>query len=233
MSEAQFADAGVANSFMSESAENQRPLTDPPTRKGQATRKRLLRAAESEIGEQGFHGASISGITQRAGVGQGTFYLYFRSKEDVLRELVQDLGQELRGRLSTAAQTSNGRMEAERAGMRAFLEFVKDRPDLYRVLMECQSVDLDVFQRYYLDFAAGYLDELYQAEEDEEITPGDLSARTWAIMGMNHFLGMRWPLWQGEMPPESVIETAIDLIANGMSNKKSSKKTASKGNGKA
>ena len=63
------------------------PLPVPKTKRGERTRQKILDAAEREIGRKGFAEASISTITAEAAVGQGTFYLYFRSKEDALREL--------------------------------------------------------------------------------------------------------------------------------------------------
>jgi len=47
----------------------------PATARGEATRRKLLAAAEIEFGARGFHAASVSSITTRADVGQGTFYL--------------------------------------------------------------------------------------------------------------------------------------------------------------
>jgi len=41
---------------------------------------------------KGFAEASISTITAEAAVAQGTFYVYFRSKDDVARELVLRTG---------------------------------------------------------------------------------------------------------------------------------------------
>ena len=43
----------------------------PLTARGEATRRRILNAAEIEFGEKGFHLASVSSITTRASVGQG------------------------------------------------------------------------------------------------------------------------------------------------------------------
>src|SRR5215470_5532687 len=64
------------------------PLPAPKTRRGERTRQKILDAAQREIGSKGFAEASISTITAEAVVAQGTFYVYFRSKEDVARELV-------------------------------------------------------------------------------------------------------------------------------------------------
>ena len=52
----------------------------PLSSRGAATRGRLIEAAESVFAEFGYHDASIVKITEAAGVGQGTFYLYFASR---------------------------------------------------------------------------------------------------------------------------------------------------------
>jgi AcrR family transcriptional regulator len=64
--------------------------------RGVETRTRLIEAAEEVFAELGYHEASIVKITEAAGVGQGTFYLYFASKKDVFDELVRDLNRRVR-----------------------------------------------------------------------------------------------------------------------------------------
>ena len=140
---------------MSDTSPSQ-PLPAPKTRRGERTRQKILDAAEREIGRKGFAEASISTITAEAAVGQGTFYLYFRSKEDVLRELVLRMGRRLRRHLTLAVADAPSRLEAERRGLRAFLEFVRANPDLYRVVAESQFVDQAIFRRYYEEFARGW-----------------------------------------------------------------------------
>lgn len=49
-----------------------------------AKRERILDAAVLEIARHGYYGTTVSAIAKRAGVADGTIYLYFRSKEDVL-----------------------------------------------------------------------------------------------------------------------------------------------------
>ena len=48
-------------------------------------RAQILRAALSVFGHKGFHGATIREIASAAGLAEGTIYLYFASKQDVLR----------------------------------------------------------------------------------------------------------------------------------------------------
>ncbi|KAB2489446.1 TetR family transcriptional regulator [Priestia endophytica] len=46
--------------------------------------KRILQASIEVISEKGLHKASISEIAKKAGIAQGTFYLYFKSKHDLI-----------------------------------------------------------------------------------------------------------------------------------------------------
>jgi AcrR family transcriptional regulator len=52
------------------------------------TRATLLTAAYDVFREHGFQNSSVALIAERAGVGTGTFYQYFRDRTDVLGELV-------------------------------------------------------------------------------------------------------------------------------------------------
>lgn len=53
------------------------------------TRKKILKAAKVLIAEKGFEDTSIGDVVQRAGVSTGSFYTYFKKKEDVVEELNQ------------------------------------------------------------------------------------------------------------------------------------------------
>jgi AcrR family transcriptional regulator len=192
------------------------PSLAPKTSRGELTRQKILDAAEREIGQKGFAEASISTITAEADVAQGTFYLYFRSKEDVLRELVVRMGRRLRRHLTLATAAANSRLEAERAGLLAFLEFARANPNLYRVVEESQFVDPSTYRRYYDDFARSYRSELVAAEGAGEIRPGNADVRSWALMGIAVMLGHRYGVWEKTVPLKPVADAAFDMIANGL-----------------
>jgi AcrR family transcriptional regulator len=192
------------------------PLPVPKTKRGERTRQKILDAAEREIGVKGFSEASIATITAEADVAQGTFYLYFRSKEDVLRELVLRMGRRLRRHLTVAIVGVSDRMEAERLGIRAFLQFVRDQPNLYRVVAESQFVDPAIHRAYYEEFAAGYRTLLEEAEARGEISPGDAEVRAWALMGVTDMVGRRFSLYDQTGPLDRAAEAAFDFVANGI-----------------
>jgi AcrR family transcriptional regulator len=59
-------------------------------RVGLETRERILRATREVLGEQGLENATLKAITDRAGVGAGSFYNLFGSKEEAVLEVMRE-----------------------------------------------------------------------------------------------------------------------------------------------
>ena len=64
----------------------------------EAKRGRILDAAVVEIARRGYYRTTVSDIARRAGVADGTIYLYFESKEDVLVSIFDRAMQRFIGR---------------------------------------------------------------------------------------------------------------------------------------
>jgi len=62
-------------------------------------RSDILQAALELISDQGFHGAPMAEIAEKAGVAAGTIYLYFESKEVLIGELHRELEEKIRANL--------------------------------------------------------------------------------------------------------------------------------------
>lgn len=59
----------------------------PRERKSDRTRRRILTAAKHLFDRRGYRDTTVDAITRRAEIAHGTFYLYFRGKSEILREL--------------------------------------------------------------------------------------------------------------------------------------------------
>ncbi|ABI56807.1 TetR/AcrR family transcriptional regulator [Alkalilimnicola ehrlichii MLHE-1] len=184
----------------------------PVTARGQKTRQALLDAACEEFGTKGFYNASISSITRRAGVAQGTFYLYYRSKEEILRALVEHMNRSMRRTQSEAVQDASDRISAEIQGFRHFMRFALRHRSLYRVVMESQFVDPRIHRDYYQTLAERYARHLAKAQANGEIREGDPGTQAWALIGIAYFMGLRFPVWEEREPPDEVMDTLEDFI---------------------
>ncbi|KUG05115.1 transcriptional regulator, tetr family [hydrocarbon metagenome] len=59
-------------------------------RKNEEKRENIKQAVIKLILDEGFHGASISKIAREAGVSPATVYIYYESKDEMLREIYQE-----------------------------------------------------------------------------------------------------------------------------------------------
>ncbi len=70
------------------------PEGSPPSRgkgrRGTDKRERILRAAIKVFARKGFYATRVSEIAKAAGVADGTIYLYFKNKDDVLVSIFED-----------------------------------------------------------------------------------------------------------------------------------------------
>jgi AcrR family transcriptional regulator len=184
------------------------------TARGERTRQRLLEAAEQVFAQHGYHDASIVKITEAAGVGQGTFYLYFDGKKRIFDELVLDLNARVRRAMTEASSQGTTRAESELLGFGAFFRFTGEHPALYRIIRQAEFVSPETLQLHYERLTEGYMAGLQQAMAAGEVAEGDPEVLAWSLMGIGELVGMRWVLWDGkaEMPEQVFDELARILI---------------------
>ena len=186
----------------------------PLTKRGEATRRKLLEAAEEVFAVLGYHEASIVKITERAGIGLGTFYLYFDSKQQIFEELVVDLNRRVRHSMSEAMAGASGRIEAERAGFEGFFRFTAAHPALYRVVREAEFVSPEMLRLHYTRIVDGYEAGLRAAQREGDVDEAlDPEVTAWALMGAGELIGMRYLLWERDEqdnPPSAMPEAVID-----------------------
>jgi AcrR family transcriptional regulator len=184
----------------------------PLSARGARTRQKLIDAAEQVFAELGYHDASIVKLTEAAGVGQGTFYLYFKGKKEIFDELVLDLNHRVRQAMTEAAALGSTRAEKEQLGFAAFFRFTAEHPALYRIIRQAEFVSPESLQHHYERLTSGYVSGLRQAMAAGEIEDGDPEVLAWALMGIGELVGMRWVLWAGEDELPADVSAELNRI---------------------
>jgi AcrR family transcriptional regulator len=181
--------------------------------RGVETRQKLLDAAEQVFAELGYHDASIVKITEAAGVGQGTFYLYFASKKDVFDELVRDLNRRVRHAMKEASSQGTTRLEAELLGFGAYFRFTVEHPGLYGIIRQAEFVSPEMLRYHYEKMAEGYVEGLTEAMARGETAQLEPEVTAWALMAVGEMIGMRWILWgDGKKLPQRVERELARII---------------------
>ncbi len=113
-----------ANAFTNNAATAQ-----PPTRKGQATREKLLAAAEVVFAHRGYENARVADIVAEAGISHGLFYRHFADKDAILGAVLDRLNARLRDTSGRVA--SDGRVptleQLQTRNIQFFREYAENR----------------------------------------------------------------------------------------------------------
>jgi len=191
----------------------------PRTARGERTLRKILDAARDEFGERGFSESSIVAITQRAGVALGTFYTYFDSKEAVFQALVSDMSAQVRDHVAPAFAEARDAIDGERRALESFLSFARTHRDVYRIIDEAEFVEPAAYRSHYETTATRIAARLKAARDKGELaadlSDADLDIISWAKMGANVFLGLKFEVWSSA-DPARVAEVTGRLLRKGL-----------------
>jgi len=174
-----------------------------PRTQGGDKRERILDAAERVFAEHGFYTAKVADIARHAGVADGTIYLYFKSKDDLLISLFESRMERVCRDLTTAVAAVAGAPERLRAFVRTYLEMVRQNPKVAEVL----TIELRQSSKFMKEYANPRFAELLKivaqvvadgqaAGELDPSVPAPVAARM--IFGILDELALAWLLGRGE-----------------------------------
>jgi len=102
-------------------------------------RSLLMRIALKHFAGKGYHATKISDIVGEAGVAQGTFYWYFKSKEEVALEIIKEGRNELLAVIAQGyrreAGTVQDMVQSSEALLYRLFRFAEDNRPLMRLLL--------------------------------------------------------------------------------------------------
>lgn len=192
-------------------------FNQPKTKKGQDTLDKILIETERLFSEKGYYETSVKDITDAANVGTGTFYIYFESKLSLYKVVLDEYGKTIRNYLTKQIMGSSSRKEAERRGIRAFVEMVRERPSMYNVIWQALYIDKQIFVDYYENFSARYMKQIKEAQIKGEISADyDPEVISYMLIGISNFIGLRYAIFDGEEDLDPIMDDIISILEKGM-----------------
>jgi AcrR family transcriptional regulator len=125
---------------------------------GGERRESILALTSRAFAERGYDGVRTAELAKSAGVSEALIYQHFRTKAELYRAAVDRSADILQDRLSSAAGPSGSAEERLERAVEAFLEFVSDASNAWRVLaLHVSDPDLADYQRNLRARATGAL----------------------------------------------------------------------------
>ena len=184
---------------------NVKGIHPPKTKLGLNKIHVLLEAAEKLFTQAGFFDVSVSDICKEAHTAVGTFYIYFESKTDVYRYLVEQYKQDIKRHLAESISGCATRLEMEREGIKCFVRYAVTNPNVYNIIWGSLAVEKQMFVDYYESFARSYARAL--SKSADELSCDDVTTLAYMLMGITNFLGLRAIF---EHMTDEQIDAAID-----------------------
>ena len=164
-------------------------VTATKTPKSKLTRTKILQAARDVLTTKPFSSTSVKDIMTQAGMGYGTFYLYFKDKKDLFSALLE----EVEGELFTASDGgedlskdyARGRSSyrALRRDLKAILFSLKKHKSTLRISNELSVTD-DHFKAKYSDMRQRLISRTKEILQKSQLDNIDLTVAAVAISGM-------------------------------------------------
>lgn len=179
---------------------------------------RLCSAAEQLFYKQGYYATSINDITSKAKVAPGTFYIYFTDKINIYKYLLVSYSHKIRMHIAVRIKESNvtTRKEAERIGLRAFLEFIHENKSMYNIIWESLYIDKRLFVEYYSDFAKNYAQHIEEAIGKGQMKDFDPEVVAYMLMGISNFIGLNWIMFSERDDVDHAVDEVMNILEKGL-----------------
>jgi TetR/AcrR family fatty acid metabolism transcriptional regulator len=181
----------------------------PPTQKRARDKRagdkrpRILEAAVRVFAKNGFYATRVSDVAQAAGVADGTIYLYFKSKDELLLSLFEDRVEKLLSYMRDELPKLNGAQAKLRRIIELQLGLLEGERDLAEVLTVILRQSTKLLKEYaapkftaYLEAIAAVVSEGQAAGHFRRDVPPLLVAR--ATWGALDGIAMTWALGHAE-----------------------------------
>jgi TetR/AcrR family fatty acid metabolism transcriptional regulator len=202
------------------SARSLNPPTRPPV---SDKREAILRAATKVFAESGYFNSKVADVARVAGVADGTVYLYFKSKEEILRSIfdrgVGEVLAEARARISAVADPREklreiARLHLERLGANRDLAIV------FQVELRGSTKFMEEFSAAGLAEYLRLIRETFEEGQRAGVFRAGLNAKLVAkvLFGALDEMATNWILSRRRYKLAPMADTVLDIILDGVCN---------------
>ena len=198
------------------------PAPDARDRRRDAKRERILAGAIEAFAAHGFHRARVSDVAKAAGVADGTIYLYFENKDELLARIFDQTLEQFWARGESYVVEAEAADEQMRRLVELHLKFLGENRSLAAVFQVdlrhsphfLGDVSRRVFRRH-LD----RIEEMIRAGQEQGVFAADIPAAEGAKMafGAVDQLVTSWVLSRRNYRLEAMVEVAQRFVIRALS----------------
>ena len=190
---------------------------EPKSAKARKTRARILEAARAVFAEHGFAKTTAEEISTKAGVGYGTFYLYFKDKREALHTILSEVDAKLYhlGEDELAKYRRGlGALSTIKATISSFFDNFQANADVIKICHELSTTDPD-FKAKHDEIRARLInrvkEHLLKGVEVGNVKNIDPEITSFALAGLIETIAIEWFFNNRQWDRDKVINTVAKL----------------------
>lgn len=181
----------------------------------QFRRTEIVNAARTVFARKGFDRGIMDAIAKEAGIAKGTVYLYFRSKEEIFRAVLNDDMEFLKKHTLERIEAAKNLEGKIRAFIMVRMENAEAKKELFRI-MDIESAGLSFTRSQYRHWLREPVVLLAAAIEEacgqEVIRPVPAEKVAWLLADMTRGIIQRRLLVQTDTPPREEAEFLLSFV---------------------
>jgi TetR/AcrR family fatty acid metabolism transcriptional regulator len=189
-------------------------------RRSDDKRSRILQAAVKVFARRGYFASRVADVARRAGVADGTIYLYFRNKEDILVSLFDEvMSEHLEGKRREVEPGSDApaRLRAVAARHLGLLGRNRDLAVVFQVELRQSTKFMERFTASWLQDYFALIAEIIEQGQREGTLRADLPVKmaTKAFFGVLDEMVTSWILSRKQYDLVALAGPVVDLFLRG------------------
>ncbi len=184
-------------------------------------RKAIVKAAIEIFAQKGFHNAKITDIAKSANLADGTIYLYFENKDDLLIQSFLESVEDKLLQIQTKIELEKTAIEKLYKFLDYHIEVFTTNPYVVKFIVKELRQSPEFYEKYpsfaplknYLKFLKDICLEAMEEGSIRKVNPDSLSR---LIFGTIDFVLMEWSLGNEEISLKDTTREIIDILHNGL-----------------
>lgn len=182
--------------------------------------KKIFDAAVSLFGSKGYHRTTIDEIVILSGVGKGSFYRYFKSKDELLAKLIKGSFKRISYDINRILSDDTGILQQIETIIKTWLEFIEANHVVYRIIrLEGINPEISTPQMFF-DYIIKHLPMLKERvialDKKKELRIADFYTVFYGVMGFIEGVAHKWYHNNMSYPLSDELPVILDVLLNGL-----------------
>ncbi len=182
-------------------------------------RKKIFDAAIEVFGKKGYHKATIDEIASKSKVGKGSVYRYFKSKEDLLDQLLREKYDQIIERVSRILSSDSDILLQIQEMIEFWIGFIEDNPVLYKLIQteeaKARGREGKIFYDYIIEHLPMFKERILALNREKRVKTTNFYTVFYGIMGFIDGVVQKWFRRGMNYPLRDEIPVILEVLFNG------------------